>query len=370
MRTERSTSRAGGSVIAWVFVLSAAVLTLATLLPLFRHDAWWVRVFDFPRLQVAGAGLIVAGLYVALREPAWRFADAAIGVLLLCVVYQAARMRPYSRLASKQVVDARDVHGDAAFTLLIANVLMDLRNAADFLALVREHDPDIVLAVEPDEWWEAQLRGLETNYHYVVRQPLPNTYGMLLYSRLPLIDPVVSFLIDPDVPSIRALVELPCGARFALYCLHPKPPYPREDTATTRRDAELLLVGEEVRRRGEPSVVAGDLNDVAWSHTTHLFQKISGLLDPRIGRGLFNTFHAAIPLLRFPLDHVFHSNDFKLMTLMRLPGFGSDHFPILVRLAYDAKAPRAQPAPDADAVERQAADEKIERAAPDGGPER
>jgi endonuclease/exonuclease/phosphatase (EEP) superfamily protein YafD len=357
-------------VIAWAFISLSALLTLATLLPLLRHDAWWVRIFDFPRLQVATAGLLIAALYAAVRVPAWQISDAAIAVLLLCMVYQASRMRPYSRLASKQVADARDALPGATFTLLIANVLMELRSAEGFLAVVREHDPDVVLAVEPDTWWEAQLRALDADYGYQVKQPLSNTYGMLLYSRLRLIEPRVSYLVDRDVPSIRTGIELPCGQRFTLYCLHPKPPYPREDTATTRRDAELLLVGDEVRRHNQPTVVAGDLNDVAWSHTTHLFQKISGLLDPRIGRGLYNTFHARVVLLRFPLDHVFHSADFKLVALRRLPGFGSDHFPILIRLAFDAGAPREQQVPTAATAERRAADEKIERAAPDGGPER
>jgi hypothetical protein len=96
-------------------------------------------------------------------------------------------------------------------------------------------------------------------------------------------------------------------------------------------------------------VVAGDLNDVAWSHTTRLFQRTSGLLDPRVGRGLYSTFHAAYPFLRWPLDHVFFSREFRLRRLERLPAFGSDHFPILVEVSYEParahehEAPRPEP---------------------------
>ena len=76
----------------------------------------------------------------------------------------------------------------------------------------------------------------------------------------------------------------------------------------------------------------GDLNDVAWSRTTRLFQRISGLLDPRVGRYFMNTFHADYPLLRWSLDHIFHSTDFGLVEMKRLSHIGSDHFPIYVVL--------------------------------------
>jgi len=151
---------------------------------------------------------------------------------------------------------------------------------------------------------------------------------MLLHSRLKLIDPAITFLVEGDIPSIHTGVELRSGVRLALYCLPPRPPHPPTDQDTTERDAELLLVGRAVNERDEPALVAGDLNDVAWSYTTKLFQKISSLRDPRIGRGMYNTFDATNPLFRWPLDHVFHSNHFTLLTLKRLPSFGSDHFPM------------------------------------------
>lgn len=173
---------------------------------------------------------------------------------------------------------------------------------------------------------------IEKDYLYRVPVPLDNLYGMHLYSRLELRDTEVKFILSDEIPSIHTMVILPSGQPVQLYCLHPKPPSPTEAKDSTLRDAELLIVGDQIKDLDESCIVMGDLNDVAWSRTTRLFQRISGLLDPRVGRHFVNTFHADYPLLRWSLDHIFHSTDFALVKMQRLPHIGSDHFPVYVVL--------------------------------------
>ena len=185
---------------------------------------------------------------------------------------------------------------------------------------------------------------------------------MLLFSRLELIQPEVRFLIEGDIPSIHAVVKLPGGNEVEIRCLHRRPPVPQETAQSVERDAELIVVGKETKRKQLPVIVMGDLNDVAWSRTNDLFQKISGLLDPRVGRGLYNSFDARYFFLRFPLDHFFHSTHFRLIELKRLAFFGSDHFPMFIRLSDEPEAERQQEAPQPDAGDEAQAAEKIEEA--------
>ena len=121
------------------------------------------------------------------------------------------------------------------------------------------------------------------------------------------------------------------------------------------------MVGIEARADDLPAVVSGDLNDVAWSATTRRFQRLSQLLDPRVGRGFFSTFDARIPILRWPLDHLFHDSRFRLIKMERLPKIGSDHFPILFQLAL-ARDPEADEVPDdSTRQDEEEVEEMIER---------
>lgn len=346
----------------------ALLVIAATLLPMVRHDAWWVRSFDFPRAQVLVVG-VAAAAGLLLRRPWSGWETALFAALVLALAWQVRCIAPYTPLLGKEVRAARVRPGDAQIAILVANVLMTNRSAGELLRQVRERQPDLVLTLEPDAWWEKALAPLDVDYPHSVRRPLDNCYGMLLHSRLPLEDASVRFLLSAAIPSIHARVVLPSGARCRLHCLHPEPPSPTEAERSTERDAELLVVAREVRECDEPTIVAGDLNDVAWSYTTKLFQKISGLVDPRKGRGFYNTFDARRPWLRFPVDHVFHSTDFELLELARLGRFGSDHFPIFVRLVHHPAAEAVQEAPAADRRDVALAEEKIEKADAPSAPE-
>ncbi|WP_240761367.1 endonuclease/exonuclease/phosphatase family protein [Nitrosococcus wardiae] len=343
-------------------ITAALGLSVATFLPLLRHEAWWIRAFDFPRLQILALGLVVLLVFSFFWDVQNVFEGMVLAVLAGALLLQSYKIFPYTPLAAKQVRNARAETSGNIISLLIANVLMSNRDAQRFLTIAREAGADMVLALEPDQRWESQLRELEIEYPYTVKKPLGNRYGILLYSKLELVAPEIKFLIKEEIPSIHTQVRLASGQLVRLHCLHPEPPAPTEAEFSTERDAELLIVGKEVKGSHQPVIVAGDLNDVAWSYTTTLFQKTSGLLDPRIGRGMFNSYNARNLFMRWPLDHIFHSEDFFLVTMTRMPDFGSDHFPIYITLSLEPEAAGLQELPEEpEPQERELIEEKIQK---------
>lgn len=344
----------------WLAVLIAATVISWTLLPLLRHGAWWIRTFDFPRVQIAVVTAIAIPAYVALAGVDGVLDWLLVATLAGCLVYQAVLIGAYTPLRPKQAKGARDADAEDCISLLVANVLTPNRNADALLAIVAERNPDLLLFVETDDWWQSKLDALQKDYSYAVKHPSDNLYGMHLYSRLELVDPQLKFLVEDDIPSIHAGLMLRSGRCVQIHCVHPTPPSPTENPSSTERDAELLVVARAVAETEGPAIVLGDLNDVAWSSTTRLFQKISGMLDPRIGRGMFSTFHAKYPFLRWPLDHVFFTPDFAVLSLARLPAFGSDHFPIYISLCHTPEKKAEHEPPSADREDRELAQEKID----------
>jgi endonuclease/exonuclease/phosphatase (EEP) superfamily protein YafD len=281
--------------------------------------------------------------------------------LLLSVGYQAFRIFPYTQLSREQVKGTTGDGNGVVIRLITANVLMHNRETEKYLEVLAEANPDIILTTEADQWWTDRLKVLDPSYPYQVKYPLENSYGMVLHSRFPLIEPSVQFLVEPMVPSIHSGIRLPGGHVFHFIALHPRPPGPTENEDTTERDAELIITAKSAKRTNLPVMVLGDLNDVAWSRTTTLFQKISGLLDPRIGRGMFNTYHADYFFIRFPLDHIFHSAHFKVIDMRRLAHIGSDHFPFYAALSFEPRSDSSQQPAASTPAEKEEADDILEK---------
>lgn len=339
-------------------VLAVVVLLLVVLsfLPLWQTDRWWVRQWDYPRLQVAAvlAVLIPALLWARFDRSRSGFALLMAGAVA-ALAWQVSHFLAFLPPWPKQVAGTDRCPAARQLSLLNANVLLTNQDHGRLIALVRERKPDVLLLLEPGTAWAEAMAPLAADYPFHLNQPVPNTYGMMLWSRLPMAGEI-RHLLQPAVPSMRAELTLRGGQKVRFHALHPEPPWPGDDSG--ERDAELVSVGRLVRDEGRAAVVMGDLNDVAWSRTTRLFGEVAGMGDPRIGRGFYPTFHAGIPLARWPLDHLFVSPHFEVMEIDVERDIGSDHFPIFFRLCLTDRAGTRKVAADAPAaVEAEASEE-------------
>ncbi|MDQ3143256.1 MAG: endonuclease/exonuclease/phosphatase family protein, partial [Pseudomonadota bacterium] len=267
----------------------AVLLVLLSFLPLWQTDRWWVRQWDYPRIQVAGLLLIVgAGVFFTRLKRGrgfWSLAAAMVAALL----WQVSHFLAYLPLYPKEVASASPCPAERGLSLLNANVLLNNDDYAPLLKLVAERRPDVLLLLEPGTEWARAVAPLAKDYPYRLSEPVPNTYGMMLMSRLPMTGGI-DHLLQAGVPSAEVRLTLRGGQDVILHALHPEPPWPGDDSG--ERDAELVATGRKVRNSGRASIVMGDLNDVAWSRTSRLFQKVAGMGDPRIGRGFYPTFTA------------------------------------------------------------------------------
>ncbi len=319
----------------WVIQILAIIVIWLSFWSLIPRDEWWIRGADFPRLQILVLGFIAFVLFLLVLEHPWNWLNQLLFVgLMAALAYQLKMVLPYTFIWKKQVKQVKQDQLDPQrqISLVVSNVLTTNTKYHLLIEQIQIHQPDLVLTLETDQNWQNALSVIEADYPYRVPVPLDNLYGMHLYSKLELSETEVKFILSDEIPSIHTTVILRSGQPVQLYCLHPKPPSPTEAKDSTLRDAELLIVGDQIKDLDESCIVMGDLNDVAWSRTTRLFQRISGLLDPRVGRHYVNTFHADYPFFRWSLDHVFHSTDFALVHMERLPHVGSDHFPVFLVL--------------------------------------
>ncbi|GAA0321008.1 endonuclease/exonuclease/phosphatase family protein [Psychrobacter aestuarii] len=356
------------SLLYYGALVLAGLVSFVTLWGWLPLDNWWVRCVEFPRIQILVLGLLswVGMLYFFADWQAWQW--ALFILLTVSIGFQLYMVLPYTLLWKSEVQSAKDLPDAVQIKIMVSNVLTPNPHKQKLIDLVNDNEPDILITLESDKEWEAALEAIEPDYPYTVKVPLDNLYGMHLYSKIELIDPSVHYLMIDDIPSIHTQLQLTDTRKIWLYCMHPMPPSPTEADKSTTRDAELLMVGRHIQEHEQTAILAGDLNDVAWSKTTRRFHRVSGLLDPRIGRHFINTFHVKYPFLRWALDHIFHSTCFTLVDIHRLPSIGSDHFPVLTVLQYEPKEASKQKenAPVAQKEDIEQSESKIQEGKEEG----
>ena len=360
----------------WGLLVAGVVFLLGTIAAETRFPHWAIRMCDFPRGQVLVLCLGVAVLYPLA---AWRggmgWFDWAVPVVMVgCAARQFMWIWPYVGPAAEDIHAATVGREDGrSVRVVISNVLEENDKYDLWRRVITAEDPDLIACAEMNERWIDEVgRAFDESHPHQVKIPQDNYYGMAVWSRFPLEGVEDQRIVQDDVPSIHANLRLRDGRLARLHVLHPRPPAPQEGDSSSARDAELIVMARRIEKARSdhdgdhggdnalPTIVCGDMNDVAWSRTTRLFLKISGLLDPRRGRGLLNSFHAEHWWFRIPLDHVFVSREFRLIELRRLDYTGSDHFPVLIDLALEPEKQGDQPAHTPEGDDEEDASELIE----------
>ena len=315
----------------FIFGLLAIIAFGATLLPFISTKQWYIRIWDYPRLQTLSIAVLAILWYLFFYFKRGRRGYLFVAMFAIVVIVQTYKALPYTILGHKQVLQSeKDPSDTTSVSLLICNVLQTNTSYDKVIALVNEKNPDIFITTESDSTWQQNLKIIEADFPFRIPVPQSNTYGMHVYSKLPLQDTEIRFLLEKDIPSVKTRVQLRSREWITMLVLHPRPPVTTESSDSRERDAEIIMVAKEARKQKGGVIVTGDFNDVAWSKTTELFQEVTGFLDPRRGRGFYNTFHAKIPIFRWPLDHIFHSSHFKLLKMNRATKVDSDHFPCIL----------------------------------------
>ncbi|MEL6925060.1 MAG: endonuclease/exonuclease/phosphatase family protein [Bacteroidota bacterium] len=292
---------------------------------------WWIYAMRAQRWQI---GLLL--LLLLVSTPFLLSYDHWLHYLFAIVLFGGAllnfyKILPFTPFGKYEVPLARNPK--TTISLLASNVREKNDDYHRLLDRVRDLQPELLVITELNHDWQEALSELRERYPHYCEVPKDNGYGMGIYSCFPMRYKKILHLVEDGIPSIHCHLDLPDGRLVQLIGLHPSPPAPWNEEE--HKDLELIKAAGITNLNLHPTLVAGDLNDVAWSPVTSQFKTISGLRDPRIGRGFYSTYNAFVPFFRMPIDHVFVSQHFSLVDLQRLPSIGSDHFPIYIKVSID-----------------------------------
>lgn len=322
-------------------IAAGAVAACAPLVAIVAYFSSWdsdllIRAAAFvPLLALAG----VLGVLLFAGARAWAAAGAAA---VLTVAALATQAPLYLGGGPEPEPGAHP----AEATVLQANLMLGEADPGAVVALVREHDVDLLAVEELTDTAVGRLReaGLDTVLPYHVLAPRPDGGGGTgVYSAEPIASSsrLQGFAMENIVARTGA-----GGVPVDFVAVHPLAPYPYP---SSRWAGELQSLGDTLQaltERGGPVVVAGDFN-AAYSHRQFRALLRGGLADAAdaADAGLLPTYPADRwfpPLIG--IDHV-------LVSGVRVDGIeavdlpGSDHRGLIATLTVP-EAPLPQgPAP-------------------------
>jgi endonuclease/exonuclease/phosphatase (EEP) superfamily protein YafD len=303
-------------------VLFAAALVLVNVAPLAARLSWVIDLTTHFRLQYLAASTVLL-VALAFRRH-WR----AFAALAAAGTVSAWAVAPYLPL---ELGPAEVMPQAATSRIKILSVNISFRQFSPrrLLELIREANPDVVVAQELTPYAAEVLADLDNSFINHFKLPADGPYGIAVWSRLEL-ETVGPFALGRQ-PAIEARVRAP-GGTFTLLGVHLNAPTgPRRAAA---RNAELIELARRSAAIDGPLIVAGDFNITPYSPLFQDWLVASKLTDTRRHRTPSVSWPAVLPIFGIPIDHVAVSRELAILSHRRLPNFGSDHYGVLVELAH------------------------------------
>ncbi|MBM3976288.1 MAG: endonuclease/exonuclease/phosphatase family protein [Planctomycetes bacterium] len=255
---------------------------------------------------------------------------------LACAALCAWHLWPVGRLYLPPPPLSAEV--GATLRVAQANLLYHNTDTSRLLPWVERDDPDLLVLLEFSPRWREQVqRELEARYPHRLVTPdfadpwSPAVYALALYSKLPLAR-AEAVRIDARAQEFLDVELAHVDGPLRVLVLHPNRPGVAARTAM--RNAVLAAAAER-GPFGPRTLVLADMNATLWSPAYGDFIERSGLCSARAGFGRLATWRSDRYLegLWLDLDHVLVGAGIEVQGLWRGPALGSDHLPLVARLA-------------------------------------
>jgi endonuclease/exonuclease/phosphatase (EEP) superfamily protein YafD len=212
---------------------------------------------------------------------------------------------------------------------LVSNVYVHSQQYSRLERLIDELQPDVIGLIEVNSEWLRKLDYLRSAYAFHFEVPDETSFGLALYSKLPLSNARILNLGESGTSAIEATMETPDG-EIKLILAHPMSPL--DAVHVQRRNAQLRALGRYVSEQNRPVVLAGDLNSTMWNRHYREFAEVGSLHNARARHGVGPTW-PAVPLLGVPIDHVLATAPVQFRNFRVLDDVGSDHLPVSVEFS-------------------------------------
>jgi endonuclease/exonuclease/phosphatase (EEP) superfamily protein YafD len=279
----------------------------------------YLELFSHFRLQYLLASVVLLLAFLFMRR------RIEIIALVATAVLNASLVVPWYGVPGTQAAAI-----GPTLTLLLANVHAGNDRYEELLTLIDESQPDVVVLQEMTPVWLANVAPALGEYSHQLTIPRNDPFGIGIFSRRPLLSTSVIDSPPLGFPTLVAALEL-AGRPLTLITTHPMPPIGR--FGHEARNEQLRSVGTLVIDR-RTDVLIGDLNTTMWGPNYISLEDRTGLHNSRRGFGVLPSWPTFLPLELIPLDHCLVSDRIDVLETKLGRDIGSDHRPLLVRLAW------------------------------------